>query len=76
MKKFAFKTQFCSYSYNVYLVKMESGSEVTIFSLKMMIKRGLDFSIILPCGKKVILVIEFVIWGKNLPFCEVEVNGS
>ena len=62
-------TQYGSYSTIVYLVKMESVTEITIFSLKIMVKRGLEFFYeVPPC--KVIFVTEFVILGKNLLFYE------
>ena len=51
---------------------MESVSDITIFGLKMMVKSGLECCFeIPPCRKKVILVTEFVIMGKNLPIYEV-----
>ena len=54
------------------MVKIVSVSKITITSLKMMVKSGLDFFFeIPPCGKKVIFHTEFVILGKNLPFYEV-----
>ena len=59
-------------SYIVYLVKIESVSKITVFSLKVTVKSFLDFFFeIPPCGKKVIFFTEFVILGKNLTYNEV-----
>ena len=50
------------------MVKMEPVSEMIGLKLESGLKL---FFKILPCGKKVIFVNEFVVLGKNLPFYEV-----
>ena len=60
-----FYTQYGGYSTIVYMVKMESVSEM----IGLKLESGLElFFEIPPCKKKVIFVNEFVVLGKNLPF--------
>ena len=57
-------TSYLAESYIAFTLKMESVTKITIFGLKMMVKRGgkIYFEIP-PCGKMVIFITEFVILG-------------
>jgi len=65
MNKVRLNTQYGYYSTTVYMVKMESVSEITIFGQKVIVKSGLELFIfeIPPCGKKVIFVNDFLVVG-------------
>ena len=57
-------TSYSTDSYIVFTFKMESVSKNTIFGLKMMVKWSRkNLFVILPCGKIVIFITEFVILG-------------
>jgi len=65
MNKVRLSTQYGCFSTFVYMVKMESVPDITIFGPKMIVISGLElyFFEIPPCWKKVIFVNDFLVVG-------------